>query len=317
MKNKQLKDKIKKTKLYSVVVSYRKAKIAIEKLLYPVTLIKAGVRKSIPSTLGITKEVKYGKEVIISLTSFPERIEYVDKTICSLLNQKVKANKVILWLSKEQFDNRNTLPSNLLSLESKGLSIEFVDGDIKSYKKLVPALIKYPNSIIVTADDDLYYPRNWLEELLVSYESNPLNIHCQFVTSVMICNNKFIFKDNYGKDSQGDSSYHYKILGGSGTLYPPGSLYSDAINEELFMSLAPTNDDIWFWAMALINRTKITWIKNHMKTLYYVEGSQEDTPCLVNDNNHGKNLREEQTKQVFERYDLINLISEVSNVTNG
>lgn len=41
------------------------------------------------------------KDTIISLTSYPPRINLVYKTITSLLNQTLKLNNVILWLVQE------------------------------------------------------------------------------------------------------------------------------------------------------------------------------------------------------------------------
>jgi hypothetical protein len=43
----------------------------------------------------------------------------------------------------------------------------------------------------------------------------------------------------------------------------------------LFQKLAPTNDDIWFWAMAALNGTKVAVVPNAIKTLPLVDGSQE------------------------------------------
>ncbi len=37
---------------------------------------------------------------------------------------------------------------------------------------------KYPNAIIVTADDDLYYKKHWLKELYELYVSKPGYVHC-------------------------------------------------------------------------------------------------------------------------------------------
>jgi hypothetical protein len=84
----------------------------------------------------------------------------VHKTIETLLNQSHKADKVILWLAEEEFPNKEKgLPRELIQLIKSGLTISWCR-DIKSYKKLIPALEKYPKSIIVTADDDLYYQKN-------------------------------------------------------------------------------------------------------------------------------------------------------------
>ncbi len=38
----------------------------------------------------------------------------------------------------------------------------------RSYKKIVPTLLAHPGAFIATADDDLYYPADWLERLVAA-----------------------------------------------------------------------------------------------------------------------------------------------------
>ena len=80
------------------------------------------------------------EKVMISLTSFPARINEVKYTIYSLLNQTYKPNKIVLWLGEDKFINKESdLPKELLDFTQKGLSIKFVK-DLRSYTKLIPAL---------------------------------------------------------------------------------------------------------------------------------------------------------------------------------
>ena len=126
---------------------------------------------------GVT-EIKREKKLIVSLTSYPARMYDIKYTLFSLLNQSLKPDMVILWLGKEQFPNGyNDIAPSILRFQQQGLTIEFCE-DIKSYKKLIPSLEKYPDDIIITADDDIYYPDNWLEQLYESYLQAPDLIHC-------------------------------------------------------------------------------------------------------------------------------------------
>ena len=74
------------------------------------------------------------------------------------------------------------------------------------------------------------------------------------------------------------------------------------------MELAPTSDDIWFWAMALKKGTKIHWIEKPDEKLLYVEETQEKTPCLCRINNSGDRPFKKQLNAVIERYSLAHLI---------
>ena len=189
-------------------------------------------------------------EVIISLTSWTARIETVDQAVKSLLNQSIKADKVILWLSEEEFPNKEKdLPASLLHLKEHGLTIDWCE-NLKSYKKLIPTLRKYPEAIIVTADDDLTYSNKWLEKLLNSYKKYPNDIHCHRVTKFSFQDGEFSIRSG-GAEFYSIPSYLNKLTGGAGTLYPPGCFYKDILNVELFQKLAPTNDDQWFWIQSI------------------------------------------------------------------
>lgn len=62
-----------------------------------------------------------GEKIIVSLTSFPARINIVVKTIKTLLTQTLKPDAVILWLAPEQFPNgEKDLPQELLDLKQYG-----------------------------------------------------------------------------------------------------------------------------------------------------------------------------------------------------
>ena len=55
------------------------------------------------------------KGIIISLTSFPQRMYEIHYTLYSLLTQSVKPAKVILWLGEEQFPNlEKDIPEKVL-----------------------------------------------------------------------------------------------------------------------------------------------------------------------------------------------------------
>jgi hypothetical protein len=45
--------------------------------------------------------------------------------------------------------------------------------------------------------------------------------------------------------------------GVGGVLYPPHSLKADMMDVELFTQIAPTTDDIWFWAAAVANNIPV------------------------------------------------------------
>ena len=111
--------------------------------------------------------------VVVSLTSYPPRFPYLDKTIKSLLDQSVKADHTLLWIAVDDIEH---LPEAVRSLTSHGLQIKTCE-DIRSYKKIIPALEAFPEATIVTADDDVYYKPDWLEGLVELHKAHPEG-HC-------------------------------------------------------------------------------------------------------------------------------------------
>lgn len=113
------------------------------------------------------------EKIIVSLTSYKPRIHDVKYAIYSLLNQTFPPDKLILWLDEDSFPQREkNLPHDLLELKNFGLTIDWCE-NLRPYKKFIPALEKYPDDIIVTADDDLMYLPDWLEILYEEHLKNP------------------------------------------------------------------------------------------------------------------------------------------------
>ena len=229
---------------------------------------------------------KREKKIIASLTTFPERINEVATTIKTIMNQTVKADEINLYLASEQFPNKEKdLPAELLKLKEFGLQIKWCH-DIKSYKKIIPALKEYKNDIIITFDDDIYYEKDTIETLYNSYLKNPKVIQANRVWHVKLDDNKVIPLDKsflyWNEENYRTPSFFNTIIGCGGVLYPPNSLSEMVLDEEKFKSIIPTQDDIWLWAMAVLNGTKIKLNKGYTSNLVAVENTQNSGLCKLN-----------------------------------
>ncbi len=196
-------------------------------------------------------------QVIISLTSFPAAIDYAYEAIKSLLVGSVLPDRIVLYLTLSQFREKG-LPDYLVKLAEDNPIFEIRDykQDIRSYRKLVPALADFPNAVIVTVDDDVKYDRNMLRDLLC--------LHKKFPEVVIAHRAKRIKPNHPYKKWKKLRWYHfltqkYKLsydiiqTGVGGVLYPPHTLKKEMIDEKLFTAIAPTTDDIWFWAAVVAN----------------------------------------------------------------
>ena len=69
--------------------------------------------------------------------------------------------------------------------------------------------------------------------------------------------------------------------------------------EEKFMRLCPHADDIWFWANAIINGTKIKIVENPFLYPKLIEGTQQTALYATN---VGNDQNDVQIKNVIEEY---------------
>ena len=205
---------------------------------------------------------KNSPRYIVSLTSYGKRLNNTAPyAIITLLNQNVKPDKLILWIAHEDEEN---IPQIMSELIPKGLEIRFCD-DIKSYKKLIFSLNAFPDDYIITADDDVYYPSDWFEKLFIEHKKNPKKIICHRAHGINIDSNHNPLpylqwyscinpRDYFSATSRKMQPEILFPTGVGGILYPPNCFYKDVTNKDLFTRLAPSADDIWFWAMAVMNK---------------------------------------------------------------
>ena len=257
------------------------------------------------------EQLNKDSDVVVSLTTFPPRIKHVILTLKSILTQSVKPNQVILYLSKDEFGNQE-IPVSLLKLKKYGVTIEFVDGNIKSYKKLLYAKKTYPKKNIVTADDDVCYPFRWLENLIKESKKNPDDII--FYRGHLMCdqNRKLLpYKKMLELDSSGvKSSFDFLPTGIGGILYPPESMHQDWDNMELINKLAPNADDIWFKAMTLLSGRKCTRVNDFNILFPPVLGSQKQSLKKINVDS-SENNNDKQLNMVFKYYGLMGKIYDI------
>jgi len=202
--------------------------------------------------------------VIVSFTSFKDRVclsGVVECVVLSLLKQTKKADAVILWLAKEEFPNGlSDLPKGLVNLQRIGLTILFCE-QMKSYKKLLPTLRSWPNSTVITADDDVYYPKHWLAGLLEKHRQSPNDI-------VAYCGRRVLLSDENGFaaysawTTQGfrGTSFLNLPTGVGGVLYPPHAWSRMILDYELAKKLAPFGDDLFFHLCCVLANSRVTAI---------------------------------------------------------
>lgn len=255
--------------------------------------------------------IKYGdSDIVISLTTYSKRINQVHIVVESLFRQTQQANRIILWLAKEEFSDDTIIPLILKKQIDRGLEIKYCE-DIKSYKKLLPTLSLTPDSTIITVDDDYIYPLNFVENLL--------KIHFRYPQSVCYYTGNRISFDSIGKlkpyikwKEEKELEFIPSLLnfsfGAGGVLYPPHTFGSEIFNIEYVKKNIPKADDVWFKAMSLLNN--ITYVRVPLQESFddkFVLLEDAQDIALYHDNVE-KGENDNQLSKVFEDYKLYDIL---------
>jgi len=192
--------------------------------------------------------------VVVSLTSIPSRLSIVHLTIRSLLLQSQAPEKIILWLNDALQDK---VPVSLGELISPRFEIRYVSLNC-SHRKLIHSLEAFPNTSVITCDDDLMYDPTWLARLHSD--------HLRFPQDIIAHECRLIAFSSEGQpapyaewrtESRVDVTEPWLMpIGYGGVFYPPNSLHQDVQNRELFLHLTPKADDLWFKAMSHLAGTR-------------------------------------------------------------
>lgn len=254
--------------------------------------------------MGVAEGAEEGTEIIVSLTTHGRRLYEVYLAIESIMQGSRKPDRIILWLSSDI--QGESLPLTLMKQIERGLVVKYTE-DIGPYTKLIPALTEYPDSVIVTIDDDILYPYDTLELLFSAYQKHP---HC-------ICANRImnIKLDNHGnptslfswkesEDKERISPFNF-FEGVGAVLYPPHCFTSEVLDRLVFTEICPTADDVWFNCMALLSKTSVVPANHHYSRFPLLINESVQDSALWRINNSADNTpNDQQLRAVLRRYNL-------------
>ncbi len=240
------------------------------------------------------------KKIIVSLTSFPGRITTVWMVVECMLRQTVKPDAIILYLSKKQFSSMDVLPDSLKRRIGNIFQIKLVENDFRSHKKYFYAFLEYPDDIVITIDDDIFYPTKMIEDLINQHKKNPDAIICRYGCKI-----------SYDKDGNllpytfWEESYNYHKINffgsGGGTLFTPSKLYKDVTDINLAVKLCPLADDVWLNAMVRLKHLDVICITRNL--ILPIFSDSKESLCSIN--NGEKNMNDVQLRNVIDYYKKI------------
>jgi len=185
-------------------------------------------------------------KVVVALTASPDRLPQAQETIASLMAQSRKPDQIVVWLQSEVANDE------LGSLQADAVVLRL--DDTRPGAWLAATLREHCDSVVVTASHDRIYPTNWLALLYNSFlnETAPL-VHCHRLVRSLCPDGGWHLLDA-NPTCYPQPTYLSLRNVAAGVLIPPVAIDLDAIDAAT--ELAPGDDDMWLWLMAVLGRAK-------------------------------------------------------------
>ena len=157
------------------------------------------------------------------------------------------------------------IPAHLERLKKRGLEIKLSE-NFGPHTKYYPYIEEESafSVPLVTADDDVIYPTNWLEGLWEGWKNHPENINCHGARFIGLNGEQFLPYISWKYCSTRNESYRNFALGIFGVIYPPRFQEKLKIAGRAFMSLCPKQDDMWLHLTAIRNGWKIRQLSENL-----------------------------------------------------
>ena len=197
--------------------------------------------------------------VVVSLTSYGERLDYAYLTVLSLMHQTMLPDRIVLWIDVDT--DLAAVPESLKRLEPYGLDIRCGCENLKGHKKYFWALREFSDSCVITVDDDVMYPADTVESLMAAHANYPEAVVGRRVHRMLLSDGELApyvdWDQEWSKDGRPRRDLFATGIGG--ILYPPRCFGEKAFDLNPILDTGLGNDDIWLKANEVIYGRDVAW----------------------------------------------------------
>lgn len=210
---------------------------------------------------------------VVSLTSYSTRVDAVFLTMESIAGGTLKPSRLILWL--DETARLAELPATLKRLQRRGMEV-LECPNYGPHKKYYPFVAGQPlDKPLVTADDDVLYPGNWLNGLMESSRISPDTVICYKAREIQFGSEGLVPYTSWRACLSEVASFRIFAIGVSGVLYPSSFLRILKEQGDAFMQSCPKADDIWLHLHALRHDYRVKQISVRDEHFPSLPGTQD------------------------------------------
>jgi hypothetical protein len=229
-------------------------------------------------------------DVVVSMTTYPKRFEFARRSLKSIIMQAQRPTRIILFLFADDYEKRDYFDSLL----QYGVEIESYPENLKSFLKIIPVMERYSDDVIVSADDDMYYRKNWLSQLIEGSNRHPNSIVGHRGIRIAFDEKSGIQPYLNWRQERDEYFGPGVVLTSVGGILYPATIFSKfVLDMKLALALTPNNDDFWIYFVAVKENISQGVISSDNQDPYYWFGSQQLALWRTNvyENNNDKQLQ--------------------------
>jgi hypothetical protein len=220
-------------------------------------------------------------DAVVTMTTHGERVERVYLALESIGRGKELPGRIILWLDDaEAFE---TLPRALRRLQRRGLEVRLSDR-YRVHTKYYPYVVGFADAEapLVTADDDILYPDDWLSRLMSAHRSHPDDIIAFRAHRMSVEGGRITPYATWPPASGFEAHSDFFGTSVSGQVFPAALLRLLRERGEAFQTVSPDNDDIWIHSVAVDAGFRLRLADGESRLFPFVPGTQQAGLYLVN-----------------------------------
>jgi len=182
-------------------------------------------------------------DVDVSMTTYGQRTGSVFQTIESIGRGRVRPRQLYLWVEEAVAADP---PPPLARLLRRGLQIRATE-DCGPFKKFYPYVTgEWDGQVsLVTADDDVVYPRWWLADLVSTHARHPSDAVAYRAHRMQVEGTRIAPYSSWPRQTEPAASFATFGTGVSGILYPPSAVAALAAAGDDFTRTCARADDVW------------------------------------------------------------------------
>ena len=221
------------------------------------------------------------KGVTVSLTTHGARTNTVHAAIYSILRGRLVPESLVLVLNSEP--TAAVAIRTLGRLKKHGLEV-LIAPNFGPHTKYYPIVsdASRPLHNLVTADDDIFYPRDWLARLVATHEAHPDDVICWWAKEMRMGDGVLLSYQRWPNASNFEPRKSNFALGVGGVLYPRSMIEALRSAGTAFQDCCARADDIWLHATALRSGHRVRPIVREFTWPILIPDTQEQ--ALKHDN---------------------------------